>query len=73
MLKDILVENNKVTLTLALPVMGIPIEVREYLMNSLHQALANLDAILEVEVNLAEMSSEERIRFFTMAREGWMG
>jgi len=58
-LKDMIVEGKKVTLTLALPLMGIPTEVKDYLMNSIRQALANLDVGLEVAVNLAEMNPEE--------------
>jgi ATP-binding protein involved in chromosome partitioning len=73
MLKDIIVEGKKVTLTLALPLMGIPTQVKDYLINNVRQALANLDASLEVEVNLAEMSPEERVKFFAMAQEGWIG
>jgi metal-sulfur cluster biosynthetic enzyme len=72
MLKDILVENNKVSFTRAFPVTGIPTQVKDYLINSLRQALADIDARLEVEINLAEMSSGERLKFFTMAREGWI-
>jgi ATP-binding protein involved in chromosome partitioning len=73
MLKDIIVEGKKVTLTLALPLMGIPTEVRDYLINSVGQALANLDASLEVDISLAEMNPEERARFLAMAQEGWIG
>lgn len=73
MLKDIIVEGKKVTLTLALPLMGIPTQVKDYLINSVRQALANLDVSLEVDVNLAEMNPEERTKFFAMAQEGWLG
>ncbi len=73
MLKDITVESNKVTLTLTLPFMGIPIQVKDYLINSLCQALANVDTNLEVEMNIAGMSEQERARFLKMAREGWVG
>lgn len=73
MLKDIMVEGKKVTLTLALPLIGIPTQVKDYLINSVRQALANLDASLEVDVNLAEMDPEERTKFFAIAQEGWIG
>lgn len=73
MLKDIIVEGKKVTLTLALPLMEIPTQVKDYLINSVRQALANLDVSLEVDVNLAEMNPEERTKFFAMAQEGWLG
>ncbi len=46
MLKDITVKSNKVALTLALPLMGIPTQVRDYLINSLRQVLAVYGEIL---------------------------
>jgi ATP-binding protein involved in chromosome partitioning len=73
MIKDINVEGKKVSLTLALPLMGIPAQVRDYLINSVGQALTNLDASLEIEVNLAEMNPQERAKFLAMAKEGWIG
>jgi len=73
MLKDMIVEGKKVTLTLALPLMGIPTEVKDYLMSSVRRALANLDVGLEVTVTLAEMNPEERTKFLAMAQEGWLG
>jgi len=73
MLKDITVESNKVTPTLTLPFMGIPIQIKDYLINSLYQALANVDDSLEVKMNIAEMNEQERARLFKMAREGWIG
>ncbi|MBE9482098.1 MAG: DUF59 domain-containing protein [Chloroflexi bacterium] len=73
MLKDITVGSNKVTLTLVLPFMGIPIQVKDYLTDSLRQALANVETSLEVEMNMAEMSEKERTKFLEMAREGWLG
>jgi thioredoxin 1 len=73
MLKDIGVEGKKVTLTLALPIMGIPTQVKDYLLNSIRQALANLDASLEAAINLAEMNPDERAKFLTMEQEGWIG
>jgi len=73
MIKDVAVQGNKVVLTLAFPFMGIPVQVKDYLINSLHQALTNVDASLEVQLNLVEMNQEERSKFFKMAQEGWIG
>jgi len=73
MLKDVVVEGNKVSLTLLLPFMGIPIQIKDYLINSLRQALANVDTSLEVEMNIAEMSQDERAKFSRMAQEEWLG
>ena len=73
MLKDIVVEGKKVSLTLALPLMGIPAQVKDSLLNSIGQALANLDTSLESEINLTEMNPEERANFLSMEQEGWIG
>ncbi len=73
MLKNMIVEGKRVTLTLALPLIGIPTEVKDYIMSNVHQALANLDMSLEVTITLAEMNPEERTKFLAMAQEGWLG
>jgi len=73
MLKDIIVEGRKVSLTLVLPLAGILTQVKDYLVNSVRQALANLDASLEIEINLAEMNPQERAKFLAMEQEGWIG
>jgi metal-sulfur cluster biosynthetic enzyme len=72
MLQDISMKSKKITVTLKLPVMGIPIQVKDYLVNSVNQALANLDVSLEGAITLAQMSPEERSQFFTMARANWI-
>lgn len=73
MLKDVVVEGNKVSLALLLPVMGIPIQIKDSLVHSIHEAIAKLDASLQIELKLAEMSQDERAKFFRMAQEGWLG
>jgi thioredoxin 1 len=73
MLKDITFDGGNVSLTLALPLMGIPTQVKDYLLNSIRQALANLDTSLKTEINLAEMNPEERAKFLDMEQEGWIG
>ncbi|HEX73571.1 MAG TPA: iron-sulfur cluster assembly protein [Dehalococcoidia bacterium] len=73
MLKDVVVEGNKVGITLLVPFVGIPIQVRDYIIDSLHQALTKVDASLEVEINIAEMSQDEIAKFIKMAQEGWLG
>ena len=73
MLKDINMNSKKVIVTLKLPVMGIPTQVKDYLVNSINQALANLDVSLEGAITMAQMSQEERMNFFSMARANWTG
>jgi metal-sulfur cluster biosynthetic enzyme len=73
MLKDVALDSNRAIIKLALPFMGIPVQVKEHIVNSLRQTLAGLEAGLEVEINLVEMTPEERARFIKMAQEGWIG
>jgi metal-sulfur cluster biosynthetic enzyme len=71
MVKDIVLDNGAVTLTLMLPILGIPVSVKDYLVNSLRQAVTKLGA--KVEIRIAEMSQEERLAFLAMEQENWKG
>lgn len=71
MVKDIQVENDKVSLKLLLPMMGIPQVVKDFMINSLKEAVSQQGAVLDV--TLAEMTPEERQRFFAMEQENWGG
>ena len=68
MIKDVSVEDEKVTLTLALPFMNIPI--KDDLVRAIKGAVAKLGVNLQVEVNLAEMSQQERAAFMTASEGG---
>ena len=71
MVKDIALKDDEVTLTLVLPFLGIPASIKDYLVNSLHQAVMELGA--KVEVRIAEMSQQERLAFLAMEQESWKG
>ena len=71
MVKDIALKDDEVTLTLALPFLGIPASIKDYLVNSLRQAVGKLG--VNVEVRIAEMNEEERLAFLAMEQEGWKG
>jgi metal-sulfur cluster biosynthetic enzyme len=71
MVKDITLKDNEVTLTLVLPFLGIPVLVKDYLMNSLCQAVMKVGA--KVEIKVAEMNPEERLAFLAMEKESWNG
>ncbi len=73
MLSNISINSDKITLTIKLPAMGIPVQVKDMLINSIEQALTNLDTDLEASVTLAQMSQEERMKFLSMARANWTG
>jgi Mrp family chromosome partitioning ATPase len=68
MIKEVVVDNNQVTCTLALPFKEIPI--KDDLVRSVREAVAKLDAGAEVEVKLTEMSQKERAAFMKMAEGG---
>jgi Mrp family chromosome partitioning ATPase len=68
MIKDVVVGDGDVTLTLALPFKEVPI--KDDLVRSVREAVATLDSSLEIEVKLAEMSQQERAAFMTAAEGG---
>jgi metal-sulfur cluster biosynthetic enzyme len=71
MVKDIVLKDDEVTLTLVLPFLAIPVSIKNYLMNSLRQAVMKLGA--KVEIRVAEMSQGERLAFLAMEQESWKG
>jgi len=71
MVKDIALKDNEVTLTLALPFSSIPTSIKDYLVNSLRQAVMKLGATVDIRV--ADMSQEERQAFLAMEQQSWEG
>jgi len=71
MVKDVTLQHGKVMLTLALPILGIPASIKDYLVSSLRKAVMGLGA--EAEVKITEMNEEERQAFLTMEQESWKG
>lgn len=71
MIKDVGLHGSEARLTLLLPILNIPAPVKDYLVNSLREAVAALGLQLEVEV--AEMNEEERQAFLAMEQESWKG
>ena len=69
MVKDITIDGNKVTVTLAVPFPGIPI--KDLLVNSVREPIEKLGA--EVEVKSAVMNPQELQAFLTMENESWKG
>jgi len=69
MIKDVVSEEKKVSLSLKLPFLQVP--VRELLIESIKKALYDLDNTIRVEIDMEQMSQEERENFAKMAKEGW--
>ena len=71
MVKDIALKDNEVTLTLVLPLLGIPVSIKDYLINSLRHAVTELGA--KIEISVAEMDQAERQNFLVMEQDNWGG
>ena len=69
MIREIATGADRVTVTMAVPFLGIPI--KDYLVHSLQEAVTKLG--VEIEVKVTEMNQEERDAFMAMAREAWIG
>ena len=63
-LKDIIIRNEKIEITLAFPFPNIPI--KDHLINSVREPIEKLGA--EVEVKIDVMNDEERQAFLAMER-----
>ena len=66
MVKDIQVSGNQVSLKLVLPFLGIPAVIRDHLIRSLQQAVADFGAKLKVQV--AEMTPLFNLRLSCLRR-----
>jgi len=69
MIKDVVCEEKKVGLTLKLPFLQVP--VRELLIDIIKKTLSDLNSSIQVEIDMEQMSQEERENFMKMAKEGW--
>jgi len=67
--KEVSINENKITVTLAFPAPNIPIG--DYLVNSVRKAIKSLGA--DVEVKITVMAKEELNKFLTMEQENWKG
>ena len=70
MIKNINVEKENVSLTLALPFLEIPI--KEDLINIIKESLNNLNKNIKTKIKTAEMDEKEKKKFMNLAREGWI-
>jgi len=63
-------KDNGIILTLVLPFFGIPQTVKDYMINSLSQAIKDAGGELK-NVNLAQMTEEERQAFLEKENANW--
>jgi len=71
MVQDIDVGESKITFTLKVPMLDIPIKDR--LINDIKFKVKKENKNLEVEINMEKMSQDERERFMRMEQKFWRG
>ena len=69
MIEDLVYKQKHVSLTLNLPFLQVP--VKGVLLESIKKALADLDSSIEVEINIKQMTEQQRENFTKMAKKGW--
>ncbi len=69
MIGDVVYKQKHVSLTLSLPSPQVP--VKGILVESIKKTLADLDSSIEVEINIEQMTEQQREKFMKMAKEGW--
>ncbi|MBW1674069.1 MAG: DUF59 domain-containing protein [Deltaproteobacteria bacterium] len=69
MVEDIVCDKDEVRLTLKLPFLQVP--VKDLLIDIIKKTLSALNSSIHVEINMEQMSQQERDKFKKMAKEGW--
>ena len=69
MIEDVVCEKGKVRLTLKLPFPQVP--VKDLLIDIIKKTLSDLNSSIQVEIDMEQMSQEERENFMKMSKEGW--
>ena len=69
MIEDVVYKQKHVSLTLNLPSLQVPI--KDMLVENIKKTLADLDSSIEVEINIEQMTEQQREKFMKLAKEGW--
>ena len=69
MIKDIAFQENKVRVTLKVPFLDVPI--KEHLIEIIKRALTDFNEAFQTDINLRQMSQQERDEFMRKAKKGW--
>jgi len=69
MIEDVVCKKDEVHLALKLPFLQVP--VKDLLIDIVKKALSDLNSSIQVEIDMEQMSQEERENFMKMAKEGW--
>ncbi len=55
--------------TLVLPMLNIPVQIRDMILNSISEAVKG--KVSKLKVALAEMTEEQREKFFSLSKANW--
>jgi len=69
MIEDVICKKDEVNLSLKLPFPQVP--VKDLLIDIIKKTLSDLNSSIQVEIDMEQMSQEERENFMKMAKEGW--
>jgi metal-sulfur cluster biosynthetic enzyme len=69
MIKDTAFRQNKVSVILKVPFLDVPI--RDHLIQMIKESVSDLNETVETEINLQQMSQQERDEFRKKAKKGW--
>ena len=71
MIFDAAVQGDTANIAMALPMLGIPVVVRDALVGSIRKPIEELG--LKLNVQFFEMAPDVRDRFFELSRANWKG
>ncbi len=68
---DINIDEKIIKVTLVLPMLTIPIEIRDMLINSIASALKQKISGYKLKIAITEMNDAEKMNFFSLSEQNW--
>jgi len=64
-------EEKTISVTLVLPMMTIPIEIRDMLINSIAEGIKQKAKGYKLKISLDQMEEETKQKFFVLSKQNW--
>ncbi len=64
-------EEKSISVTLVLPMMSIPIEIRDMLINSIAEGIKQNAKGYKLKIALGQMDEKTRTKFFVLSKQNW--
>lgn len=71
MIGEVKIENNKAFINIILPMLSVPIILKNILVSFIKESLKDFD--LELQIEFSEMDIEKRMKFFELSKAYWKG